>query len=205
MQPGVHYLDTSLFIMMIAVGISILMGTSRIFSLYKNYHAPLDLMMELNRFPAEGKISPNALVNVCVGKDWYRYPSSFFLPNKNWNIKFVQSEFKGILPAPYSELENATTLVHGHFNDQNKEEPSLYFDINKCHFLLDLDVGKETELEPAYSRMKDKWKVVKSVEFLDAKNSNSLFRAFYVPFLTDRYVRYGNFTLLQANKLTKTK
>lgn len=201
---GTHYLDASLFIMVIAISISTLMGVSRIFSLYKNYHAPLDLMMELNRFPAEGKISTKATVNVCFGKDWYRYPSSFFLPNTNWNVRFIQSEFKGILPAPYAEdTENATALIHEYFNDQNREEPSLYFDINKCHFLLDLDVERETELEPIYAKRRDKWKVVKSLLFLDTEKSSSFFRAFYIPFLTDKYVRYGNFSLLQANRLSK--
>lgn len=191
--------------MIIAIAISTLTGVSRIFSLYRNYHAPLDLMMELNRFPAEGKISPSAVVNVCLGKDWYRYPGSFFLPNTNWNVRFVQSEFKGILPAPYSGAENATVLVHGHFNDQNREEPSLYFDVNKCHFLLDLDLGRETQLEPIYSKRRDKWKVIKSLTFLDAARSSSFFRALYIPFLTDKYVRYGNFSLLQATKFLKVK
>lgn len=200
---GVHYLDASLFIMVIAITISTLLGISRTFSLYKNYHAPLDLMMELNRFPAEGKISTNAVVNVCFGKDWYRYPSSFFLPNTNWNVRFIQSEFKGILPAPYSNAENATSVIHNHFNDQNKEEPSLYFDVNKCHFLLDLDVGRETDIEPLYARKRDKWKIVKSLPFLDVQRSSSYFRSFYIPFLTDQYVFYGNFSLLQANKSLK--
>lgn len=189
--------------MVIAISISTLMGVSRIFSLYKNYHAPLDLMMELNRFPAEGKISTKATVNVCFGKDWYRYPSSFFLPNTGWNVRFIQSEFKGILPAPYANTENATALIHQHFNDQNREEPSLYFDINKCHFLLDLDVGRETELEPIYAKKRDKWKLVKNLRFLDAEKSSSFFRSFYIPFLTDKYVHYGNFSLIQANKISK--
>lgn len=182
-----------------------LQGVSRIVSLYSNYHAPLDLLMELNRYPMEGKISENTIVNVCMGKDWYRYPSSFFLPNKNWNIKFVQSEFKGILPFPYSSLDNGTKIIHSHFNDENKEEPSAYFDINKCHFFLDLDLGKETSLEPIYSNKRDKWKVIKSLSFLNAELSNKLFRAFYVPYLTSNNVVYGNFSLLQATKGIKIK
>lgn len=191
--------------MVVVIMVSSLLGISRIFCLYRNYHAPLDLMMELNRFPTEGKVSPTATINVCLGKDWHRYPGSFFLPNVNWNVRFIQSEFKGILPAPYSGLTNATSIVHGHFNDQNREEPSLYFDIDKCHFLLDLDLGKETPLEPIYANNVDRWKVVKSLPFLNVEKSNSLFRAFYIPFLTDKYVQYGNFSLLQANKFTKIK
>ncbi|RZB84946.1 alpha-1,2-mannosyltransferase ALG9 [Asbolus verrucosus] len=134
-------------------------------------------------------------------KDWHRYPSSFFLPNNNWNVRFVKSEFKGMLPAPYSAGSNATYVVHEHFNDKNEEEPSLYFNLNKCHFLLDLDLGKETDLEPIYAKMKDRWKVIKSYKFLNAEKSNSFFRTFYVPILTDKYVQYGNFSLLQSTKL----
>lgn len=204
-QQGMHYLDYSLFIMIATIIISSLLGVSRIFALYRNYHAPLDLMMELNRFPAEGKITPDTVVNVCFGKEWHRYPSSFFLPNTNWNIRFVRSEFKGILPFPYSKFENATTVIHPYFNDKNQEEPSVYFDVNKCHFLIDLDLGRETKLEPIYAKKRDKWKVVKNVPFLNAEKSNSFFRAFYIPFLSDKYVQVGNFSLLQTNKPTKIK
>lgn len=176
-------------------------GVSRIFALYKNYHAPLDLMMELNRFPLEAKIPDRAQVNVCIGKDWHRYPSSFFLPNSNWNVRFIKSEFDGMLPAPYAEGENATTIIHPHFNDKNKEDLSLYIDLNKCHFLLDLDLGRETELEPIYAKQRDKWKVVKSYRFLNVERSNKYLRAFFVPFLSDRYIVYGTFSLLQSTKL----
>lgn len=202
---GTHYLDVTVFIMIGAIVLSSLLGVSRMFSLYTNYHAPLDLLMELNRYPGDGKIAKNAAINVCFGKDWHRYPSSFFLPNTNWNVKFVQSEFKGILPAPYSKGEDATSTIHSHFNDQNKEEASLYFSLEKCHFLLDLDLGKETDLEPIYANQKDKWKVVKGLPFLNAEKSSSLYRAFYIPYLTDRFVTYGNFTLLQATKFSKIK
>ncbi|XP_017768643.1 PREDICTED: alpha-1,2-mannosyltransferase ALG9 [Nicrophorus vespilloides] len=194
---GTHYLDWTVFVMVGAVMVTSLMGVSRIFSLYNNYHAPLDLLIELQKYPAEGKIISNANVNVCLGKEWHRYPSSFFLPDKNWKLRFIQSEFKGILPAPYSEFENGTTLIHSHFNDKNLEEKSQYFDISKCHFLLDLDLGKETPLEPNYS-VQDRWKVVKSLPFLNAEKSNSFLRAFYIPFITNKYVQYGNYNLLQT-------
>lgn len=176
-------------------------GVSRIFALYKNYHAPLDLMIDINRYPLEAKVSERAQINVCIGKDWHRYPSSFFLPNNNWHVRFIKSEFDGMLPAPYTEGDNATMIVHEHFNDRNKEVPGLYFDINKCNFLLDLNTGKETDLEPNYASRTDRWKVLKSYPFLIAEKSNSFFRAFYVPFLSENFVTYGNFSLLQSTKL----
>uniref|UniRef100_A0A1Y1MX13 Mannosyltransferase n=2 Tax=Photinus pyralis TaxID=7054 RepID=A0A1Y1MX13_PHOPY len=200
---GTHYLESTLVVMVGIITLSSLLGISRIFSLYRNYHAPFDLMMELNHFPAEGKLVNTNSVNVCLGKDWHRYPSSFFLPNTKWNIRFIQSEFKGILPAPYSENENGTTIIHKHFNDRNQEETSLYFDVNKCHFLLDLDLERESDLEPRYSKKRDKWTVIKSLPFLNVEKSNPIFRAFYIPFLSDRYIHYSNFSLLQATRIGK--
>lgn len=178
-----------------------MLGVSRIMSLYKNYHAPLDLMMELNRFPTEESVPNDMIVNVCIGKDWYRYPSSFFLPNNNWNIRFVQSEFKGILPAPYSEQENGTSVVHKHFNDKNMEEPSLYFPESKCHFMLDLESGRPTKLEPEYALQKDKWKQIRTLPFLNADKSHKFFRAFYIPFVSEHFITFNNFYLLQATKV----
>jgi alpha-1,2-mannosyltransferase len=45
------------------------------------YHAPLDLFMELNNLSAEKNLRSEQTINVCTGKEWYRFPSSFFLPD----------------------------------------------------------------------------------------------------------------------------
>ncbi|CAH1104656.1 unnamed protein product [Psylliodes chrysocephalus] len=201
MPHGTHYLDKTVFIMFISIIITSWLGISRVFSLYRNYHAPFDLMMELNRYPVDANIPERAQINVCFGKEWHRYPSSFFLPNNNWNIRFIKSEFDGMLPAPYAEGENATTTIHKYFNDLNKESPELYFDINKCHFILDSDLGQETTLEPNYANQKDRWKVVKSYKFLNAEKSHRFFRAFLIVFMSDKYITFGNFSLLQSTRL----
>ncbi|CAH0557064.1 unnamed protein product [Brassicogethes aeneus] len=200
---GSHYLDKTIIYSLIVLIITSLMGVSRIYALYKNYHAPLDVLMEVNRFPLENNVPEKSQVNVCLGKDWHRYPSSFFLPNSNWNVKLIKSEFKGILPAPYSDGPNATKLIPKHFNDRNEEEPSLYFNVNKCHLLVDLDLGKETEFEPNYAKQKDHWKVIKTYRFLNSEKSNKFFRAFYVPFLSHDgdYVTFADFNLLQSTRL----
>lgn len=44
------------------------------------YHAPLDVYGELSRQAQEYNIQKP--VNLCVGKEWYRFPSSFFLPDE---------------------------------------------------------------------------------------------------------------------------
>lgn len=58
--------------------------------MFLGYHAPLDLYPEFHRIakdPTIHTVPEGRLVNVCVGKEWYRFPSSFLLPNKwGWTL-----------------------------------------------------------------------------------------------------------------------
>lgn len=77
-------------------------------------------------------------MHVCVGKEWYRFPSNFFLPSPSLShsqqqqqqhhvqLSFVRSAFNGQLPQPYSLAPNATSIIPPHFNDENRDEPSRY-------------------------------------------------------------------------------
>lgn len=188
-----HYLNHTTFITVIVVLVSLIFNVSRIIAQYRNYHAPMDLFMELNQ---EENINMKD-VNVCIGKDWYRYPSSFFLPSTKYSIRFLKSEFKGILPAYYSNEENATQIQHDYFNDMNKGNDFMLFDYEKCDYLVDLDVGAYSDLEPNYSARTDEWEVVKELPFLNVNLSHKLLRAFFVPFLSNNFIKQGTFNLLQ--------
>ena len=59
-------------------------------------------------------------VNVCVGKEWYRFPSRFYLPSEKWRLRFLRSEFKGQLPKEYSDGRNGTWAILEHMNDMNR-------------------------------------------------------------------------------------
>lgn len=48
------------------------------------YHAPLDLYASISTQPILSRVRTLDEVNLCVGKEWYRVPSSFFLPDKRW-------------------------------------------------------------------------------------------------------------------------
>ena len=65
-------------------------------------------------------------MNICVGKEWYRFPSSFFLPSERHHIAFLRSHFKGLLPKPFERGANGTWVIPTEMNDQNREEPSRY-------------------------------------------------------------------------------
>merc|ERR1719266_2196357 len=82
-------------------------------------------------------------------------PTFFFL-QKNWNVKFIKSEFKGQLPQPYlTEKQHATSIERQNFNDLNLEEIDRYvkdppYD---CDFIIDYENGVDSSnLEPIYSQ-----------------------------------------------------
>ncbi|XP_053964276.1 alpha-1,2-mannosyltransferase ALG9 [Anastrepha ludens] len=194
---GSHYLEHTMFIAIFVMLVSTLLGLSRVFSLYRNYHAPMDIVMELNKFKTSEQYQDDRVYNVCIGKDWYRYPGSFFLPAKNFRLRFLKSEFRGILPVYYTDGKNATQVVHPYFNDMNQEDERTYFNYNNCDFLIYFDEGKYTELEPNYSNYTKDWINTKTLPFLIQEKSHRLFRAFYIPFFTDDYISYGHFNLLK--------
>ena len=200
-NTATHYLNHTTFIAVFVVIVSVIFNVSRILALYKNYHAPMDTFMELttSRDILEDPNS-NTPINVCIGKDWYRFPSSFFLPSTRYNIRFIESEFRGILPAYYSKEDNATQIIHDYFNDMNQANNFMIFkNVEKCDFLVDLDTKakKHPPLEPNYSADTKTWTILKEIPFLNAQMSHPIYRAFYVPFVSYKFIKYGSFNLLQ--------
>ena len=95
--------------------------------LVAGYHAPLDIYNSLHLSDVQSIAQPvSRKVNVCVGKEWYRFPNSFYLPSPRWKLRFIRSQFKGQLPQPYGSFPNATSVVPDNMNDMNREEPSRY-------------------------------------------------------------------------------
>lgn len=198
-SSGTHYLDHTTWIAILTLTLSSMFGVSRMISLYYNYHAPMDLMIPLNN-----QTINDQLKNVCIGKDWYRFPGTFFLPNSNYRLRFLKSEFTGILPAYYAEHVNGTQIVHEYFNDLNQENVTMYTNYDDCHYLVDIETITTTELEPNYVKRIKEWKIINQLPFLDSMRSNSFFRAFYVPIIGESYVQYNQMYLLEQIKKRNT-
>uniref|UniRef100_A0A182ITW3 Mannosyltransferase n=1 Tax=Anopheles atroparvus TaxID=41427 RepID=A0A182ITW3_ANOAO len=176
------------------VATGLLLGLSRIIAVCINYRAPMTILNQLEQ--------TNQNVNLCYGKEWYRFPGSFFVPS-NYRVRFIPSSFTGMLPAYYDETENGSQLVHAYFNDKNLGNPHMLFPLKHCDFLVDLDTGEAYDPhspEPNYSADAEHWTVVKSVDFVLASKSNTLARAFYVPFTSSRYAVMGKYNLLRRIK-----
>ncbi|KAL2129328.1 hypothetical protein VTI74DRAFT_7937 [Chaetomium olivicolor] len=165
------------------------LGLARIWGMYTAYHAPLSLYAPLAEVGGPGD-------TVCFGKDWYRFPSSFFLP-KDMHAKFVRSEFRGLLPGEFSEARtgfgfwSGTWLPTTGLNDRNVEDLGKYVDLRTCVFLVDtqfperrmVDGEKEPlpQNEPDYVADVERWEEVKCLPFLDAERTPFLARALWLP------------------------
>lgn len=62
--------------------------------------------MDVLRGLAEEEVSTKGAINVCYGKEWHRFPSSFLFPDSRYRIGFVKSDFDGMLPAYFDNVDN---------------------------------------------------------------------------------------------------
>jgi alpha-1,2-mannosyltransferase len=101
-------------------------GVLRIIGVVSAYQAPLQVYSPLGRFPKAMSDE-----TVCLGKEWYRFPSSYFLPS-GMRAKFVKSAFDGLLPGEFNEAKVGFGLFPGTWldppgmNDLNIEDPGKY-------------------------------------------------------------------------------
>ena len=116
------------------VNLAINAGISRTIGMITAYRAPLQVY---SRLASEANLGPET--NLCIGKEWYRFPSSFFLPN-GVHAKFVKSEFSGLMPGEFSEAKTGfgffpgTWLIPSGMNDENVEDLSKYV----CQLLMQI-------------------------------------------------------------------
>uniref|UniRef100_A0A5S6Q9A6 Mannosyltransferase n=1 Tax=Trichuris muris TaxID=70415 RepID=A0A5S6Q9A6_TRIMR len=167
---------------------------SRSLHLVSGFSAPFSAYSRLQEM-ANGQ--QNA--TICVGKEWHRFPGSFFLSDVA-KLGFLRSEFRGQLPNAFSSdlpIPQSTRLIPTHMNDMNAEEPTRYVPMNQCNYLVDMmvDDASATPLEPNYALMTDKWKNEFTADFLIASKSGSLCRSFYIPF-SRSHCRYAKYVLL---------
>jgi hypothetical protein len=66
-----------------------------------HYGAPMRIYRHLPPLQASG----GAAIHVCVGEEWHRFPSSFFLPGQDYRLQFLKSGFKGLLPRQFDDAQ----------------------------------------------------------------------------------------------------
>jgi alpha-1,2-mannosyltransferase len=126
---------------------------------------------------------------ICYGREWYRFPSSFYLGN-DMEIAYVESKFSGILPQPFtSKFDNGFARIPPHMNDQNRKESShfVHDPLRECQYVVDLNepTEKEDVLQPFETP--EIWTPIICDDFADLNVSKQPYRSFAV--LWDPY--YG--------------
>ena len=104
---------------------SFYVGALRTYGSVTAYSAPMEVLR-----PLQEPAMASSRDILCYGKEWYRYPSSYFVP-KGMRTRFVKSEFDGLLPGEFMEASVGfgfwqTWLVPPGMNDENQEDIGKY-------------------------------------------------------------------------------
>ena len=183
----------------VVLGSFALIGASRVYSMHANYNKPIYLYTRLAHEEIIPLGSEHSALQVCVGKEWYRFPSSFFLPEQpRTRLQFLKSGFDGQLPTQFLSGPHATSARRENFNDRNREEPDRYVDTSACDYIVDLII--DNQVEQRYDQSPD-WSLLFEEPFLDAVAShNRVARAFHIPGYSAHFSKMGTYVVLKRNK-----
>ena len=172
----------------------VLLSLSRTVALVKYYSAPLEVYAAMAQQDVSSYGSPSF---VCTCGEWYRFPSSFYLP-QGVQLGYLPSSFYGQLPQPFSKHgsrpESQSFLQP--FNDQNLEQTERYVkDLDSCKWILDLE---GSECGESLTR-----ETIHLTPFLDVDHSFILHRILYIPYLHEEAVSkrqavYRNYALYRV-------
>jgi alpha-1,2-mannosyltransferase len=205
-QTSTRY-GSILFLNTIVWGPAILLSIARTTALVKYYSAPLSIYADLPQaiIMEEGSDEPAV---ICTCGEWYRFPSSFYIPNKSSSFGFAPSTFGGQLPQLFTVAGSGPSSLlsddsPNQFNDMNQPEPGSYTPLHTCDYLVELDssVLSCTEQLDGFT-----WEPIISSPFLDASATSSIHRIIYIPRLHEKgikqgKIRYDNFVLYSKTKI----
>lgn len=150
---------------------SCLISQSRSMALSKYYTAPLKVFAAL-------PVSTPGLV--CTCGEWYRFPSSYYLP-QGYQLGFLPSSFSGQLPKAFGP---EGSRAGSNFNDANKEEHDRYVDPDSCDYVVELESSADADCLAVMSKSSSvEWTKLVNEPFLNAQETASLHRILYIPFL----------------------
>ncbi|KAI3497162.1 hypothetical protein L1887_39574 [Cichorium endivia] len=178
------------------IGLILCASHSRTFSLINGYAAPLEIYKHFEHHDDAGTGSV-----VCVGSEWHRFPSSFFIPDYVGEVRWIDDGFKGLLPLPFNSTLGGTKASPSYFNNKNKASPDQFLqDVETCDFLVELQLQR-----PFLSRGSNlsKWEVVAALPFLDRELSPPLHRSFFIPYVWEDKNVFGVYKLLKRHKVTQ--
>ncbi|KAK2985500.1 hypothetical protein RJ640_004351 [Escallonia rubra] len=178
------------YIRPLVLGLILCASHARTFSLIHGYSAPLEIYKHLEHHGDAGLGSV-----VCVGSEWHRFPSSFFVPDYVGQVRWLDDGFRGLLPLPFNSSLGGTSAAPSYFNNKNKASDKQYLhDPERCNFLIELQLQR-----PYPSRGSDlsTWEVVAALPYLDRELSPPLYRSFFIPNYWQQKNVFGLYKLLK--------
>ncbi|CAI0377149.1 unnamed protein product [Linum tenue] len=94
---------------------------ARTFSLINGYAAPMEVYKVLDHYHEAGSGAV-----LCVGSEWHRFPSSFFVPDYVGEVRWIDDGFRGLLPLPFNSSLGGTSAAPSYFNNKNKASAQQY-------------------------------------------------------------------------------
>jgi len=193
--------------------VSLTIGVSRMAAQIIGFGAPMRIYARLSgeelmhgAGPSRMAFLPQSVpINVCIGKEWYRFPSNFFLPSHRFQSRFIRSGFSGLLPKPFaSDTEGnskATAVEPPGMNMYNQEDPNQYWNATHvCHYYVDY-VTNDPADDPINPIPIEFRAVVAEEDFLWSEKSPQFYRSFYIPFVTEPKWIYSKYRLYRNLKL----
>lgn len=209
-MPSKQAVAKSLFVSLVLLGSSVI-SISRIASNFKNYSGKSNFKNPSYRLFKQfvgiihtwsvlgEKISSESTIkNVCVGNEWYTFPSQFFLGD-SVRLQFYEDEFRGVLPQPFASINGTWAEPLLPFNDMNREERSRYVDLAFCDYIVitrDL-IESEIKISPQKRRALKDYKLFFSDKIIQPSRSPMLTRAFFIPILSHNRNAYLEYSILQ--------
>lgn len=202
---------------------SVTLCFGRVASNVNNYGGYMQLWSDVSTNIS--KNNPDKKVMMCLGGEWYKFNSHYFLP-ENVRISFVKDNFGGQLPQYFAEREDmgfmqgtSSDPLHP-MNDLNKEEVSRYIPLAYCDYVVaSMDPHSDRERSPMVRQMtilnskESRHKLID--EKLDlvyfepvirhdvidpARSESSLARAYAIPIYSSAKNKYNEYILFKRNK-----
>lgn len=173
-----------------------LISILRIMNLVENYSAPITIFRQVAELPPKTTIT-----NVCVGREWYHFPASFFLPD-NYRLRFLRSGFDGLLPGDFKESSSileSTSTVPDDMNNKNMFSAGKVISLEQCDYYVDNTGPIDEELgEPfiflnsAHPEVVAGWDIIGCEKIIDpAGKSSGIGRILWVPVAFRKWVPYN--------------
>ena len=170
-----------------------LLSAARVGALVSNYGASMRVYASLEG-SSQGMGEGGPPCVVCVGSEWYEYPSSFFVPQR-CEMHFVRSGFGGVLPGHFNSSLGGTRHASEYLNDRNQADDRQYIsDESRCTFLVSMRADDHI----AQEKESDKWEVVRKLKYVNSGASGALYRALFIPFLSSQKLVYNHYVLYKA-------